>query len=126
MGQADRPGAEPVEELIRRMDRELAALREELFKAMTKHASMHSPHEGKSVIEEELDELWDHVKADTGRTTGACKEARQVAAMGLRYVLDLCQDVEAADAKAAEDQKRQLEALQKSFDAALAPTDGRA
>jgi hypothetical protein len=93
MGIADRPGSEPAEELIRRIDRELALLREELFKAMTKHAPMHSPHEGMSVIKEEVDELWDHVKADTGRTAAGRKEARQVAAMGLRYVLDLCQDV---------------------------------
>jgi hypothetical protein len=99
MGIADRPGSEPAEELIRRIDKELALVREELFKSMTKHAPMHSPHEGMSVIREEADELWEHVKADTGRTTKARKEARQVAAMGLRYVLDLCQNAEEEDEK---------------------------
>lgn len=94
MGIADRPGSEPAEELIRRIDKELALIREELFRSMTKHAPMHSPHEGMSVIREELDELWDHVKDDTGRTIAARKEARQVAAMGLRYVLDLCHDAD--------------------------------
>lgn len=64
-------------------------LQDELLTAMSKHAGMHSPHEGISVIREELDELWDHVKADTGRTPEARKEALQVAAMAIRYVVDL-------------------------------------
>ncbi len=105
MGIADRPGSEPARDLLRRIDEELDLLRNELIKAMTKHAPMHSPHEGHSVIREELEvELWAHVVADTGRTTAARKEARQVAAMGLRYVLDLCQHAEEEDAsiKAAE------------------------
>lgn len=72
----------------------LSSLRAELLSAMAKHAPMHSPHEGHSVIREEVDELWDHVKADTGQTPEARKEALQVAAMGIRYVLDLCDDAE--------------------------------
>lgn len=73
-----------------RIDKALGLLREELLRAMTKHAPMHSAHEGHSVIREELDELWDHVKVDTGHTAEARKEAMQVAAMGLRYALDIC------------------------------------
>lgn len=65
-------------------------LADALDAAMTRHAPMHSPHEGHSVIREELDELWEHVRADTGRTAAARKEAIQIAAMGLRYALDLC------------------------------------
>lgn len=99
MGIADRPGIEPAGDMIRRIDKELALIRAELFKSMTKHAPMHSPHEGMSVIREEEEELWQHVMADTGRTTKARKEARQVAAMGLRYVLDLCQNAEEEDEK---------------------------
>ncbi len=60
--------------------------------AIAKHRPMNSPHEGHSVIREEFEELWEHVRADTGRTPAARKEAIQVAAMGLRYVLDLCED----------------------------------
>jgi hypothetical protein len=67
-------------------------LSDALDKAMTRHAPMHSPHEGHSVIREELDELWEHVRADTGRSTEARKEAIQIAAMGLRYALDLCEE----------------------------------
>lgn len=63
----------------------------EVEKAMSKFAAFNSPHEGKAVIEEELDELWEHVRANTGRGAEARKEAIQVAAMGIRYVLDLCE-----------------------------------
>jgi len=69
------------------MDRSAEA--DALDAAMTKHPATHSPHEGWAVIWEELDELWAHVRADTGRTGDARKEAMQVAAMGLRYALDL-------------------------------------
>lgn len=77
-------------DLNNRIDRALLKLKGELFAAMSKHRGMHSPHEGHSVIREELDELWEHVRADTGDTDEARKEAMQVAAMGLRYALDLC------------------------------------
>jgi hypothetical protein len=79
--------------LEERIDAVLAEVRAELFKAMTKHPTpFHSPHEGHSVIREELDpELWSHVTGDTGRSPEARKEAIQVAAMGARYVLDLCE-----------------------------------
>ena len=62
---------------------------DEVKLAMIKHAPMHSPHEGISVLKEEVDELWDHVKADTGRTPPARLEAKQIAAMAIRYIVDL-------------------------------------
>ena len=72
-------------------------LADELDRAMTQHAPMHSPHEGWAVIREELEpELWEHVCRDTGRSAEARHEALQIAAMGLRYVLDLC-DREVSD-----------------------------
>ncbi len=52
---------------------------------------MHSPHEGYAVIREELDELWDEIKRDRGRELPAMEEAVQIAAMGVRYVLDLAE-----------------------------------
>jgi hypothetical protein len=63
----------------------------ELLRAIDKFPSINSPHEGKAVIEEELDELWTHVKANTGRSPEARREAIQTAAMALRYALDLCE-----------------------------------
>jgi hypothetical protein len=65
----------------------LSMVRAELLRAEAKHPPMHSPHEGHSVIREELDELWDHVKADTGSSHAAIKEAIQIAAMGARYAV---------------------------------------
>lgn len=63
---------------------------EEVKRATVKHGAMNSPHEGYAVILEELDELWEHVMADTGRSEGAKKEAIQIAAMGLKYAHNLC------------------------------------
>jgi hypothetical protein len=65
----------------------------ELVRAITKHAPMHSAHEGWAVIYEELDELWDEVRAwqpDTSDYSRMRKEAIQVAAMALRFAHDVC------------------------------------
>ncbi len=62
----------------------------ELVAAIGQHDAMATPHHGYAVILEELDELWEGVKSNAGRGLQARKEALQVAAMGMRYVLDLC------------------------------------
>jgi hypothetical protein len=56
--------------------------------ALRKHGPQHSPHEGIAVLQEEVDELWDEIKANRGRQASARAEAIQVAAMAVRYVLD--------------------------------------
>lgn len=75
-----------------RVSRELAEVRAELDQALARFPSFNSPHEGKAVIEEELDELWEHVKANRGRHPAARQEAIQIAAMAVRYVVDLCRE----------------------------------
>lgn len=67
----------------------------ELARAQAKFAPFNSPHEGYAVIKEELDELWERVRTKPGgRTTDAMGEAMQVAAMGLRYLVNLgCDEV---------------------------------
>ena len=72
------------------LDETLAMVRAEVARAMAKHPPMNSAHEGHSVIREELEELWDHVKADTGSSNDAHKEAIQVACTAVRYCLDVC------------------------------------
>ncbi len=62
-------------------------VREELRRAITKHHPMQSAHEGYAVILEELDELWQEVKH--GTPENARKEALQVAAMAIRFIIDL-------------------------------------
>lgn len=56
------------------------------------HGPIKSPHEGVALIREELDELWGElrkIKKSDVRTIGLKKEAIQVAAMALRFVVDL-------------------------------------
>lgn len=60
---------------------------DELQRASRKHGPIHSTHEGYAVIQEELDELWDAVKAND--LPHALLEAEQVAAMAIRFISDL-------------------------------------
>lgn len=55
--------------------------------ARRKFAPFNSSHEGYAVIAEELDELWDDVKANDVEHSIA--EAVQVGAMALRYIADM-------------------------------------
>lgn len=63
----------------------------EVDKAMNKYPEMKSPHEGYAILLEEVDELWDLVKAKQDRhdLLSMRKEAIQVAAMAIRFVYDL-------------------------------------
>jgi hypothetical protein len=70
-----------------------AEVLEELQRAVAKHPrSFNSSHEGYAVILEELDELWDEVKRQSDDRSYARmrKEAVQVGAMALRFILDVC------------------------------------
>jgi hypothetical protein len=75
------------------MDIVIRDVYDELRHAVGKFEPFNSPHEGYAVIKEELDELWDDVrKKNRGRSTAARGEAIQVAAMAVRYVVDLCDE----------------------------------
>lgn len=52
----------------------------------------HSPHEGIAVIKEEYDELWDEIKVKASCRDKAVmqKEASHLAAMAIRFLIDLC------------------------------------
>lgn len=65
---------------------------DELLAATKKFPPFNSAHEGYGIILEELDELWDEVKAKQGaRDVEAMrKEAMQVAAMAIRFMVDIC------------------------------------
>lgn len=62
----------------------------ELDKATRKHGTLHSAHEGYAVILEEVDELWAEVKKQQPLIGLQYREARQVAAMAIRFMLDVC------------------------------------
>lgn len=67
----------------------LKELEDETSRARAKHPNIHTPHEAYAVILEELDEYWDHVKADTALSYKARAELIQIAAMALRAIMDL-------------------------------------
>jgi hypothetical protein len=65
----------------------LSEIGAELLKAREKFKPLNSGHEGYAVILEELDELWDAVKENN--PSHARKEAKQVAAMALAFMLEV-------------------------------------
>ena len=71
-----------------KLDEAIAAAVAEIERARRKHTPLNSRHEGYAVILEELDELWDEIKADNNHL--ATREAVQVAAMGLAFLVELC------------------------------------
>lgn len=75
-------------------DATLLAVRIELELARRRYKPFNSAHEGYAVLLEEVDELWEEVrkqrsKRDTARLRA---EAVQVAAMALRFILDVCRE----------------------------------
>jgi hypothetical protein len=92
------------------------AVRAELARARAKYPDFHSSHEGHSLIREELEELWDLVKADHSTRPSDLNafgyksppnsppsyrqmmrdECIQVAAMAIRFIEDLCEENEDA------------------------------
>lgn len=69
----------------------LALVMEELISATKVHGPFHSAHEGISVIEEEFIELRDEVflKESKRIPEDMIEEAKQLAAMGLRFLIDV-------------------------------------
>lgn len=64
----------------------------EYGRACEMNGPFHSAHEGYAVILEELDELWEQVRLrDRDRDLDCmCREAVQIAAMALRFLVDVC------------------------------------
>ncbi len=66
-------------------------VKEEVKSAREKYPAFHSTHEGFAVIKEEVDELWDFIKATkfTGADDSMKAECIQIAAMAIRFIEDL-------------------------------------
>ena len=62
---------------------------EEYGRASRKFSPFNSAHEGYAVLREEVDELWDEVKRN-GPVSRMREEAIQIAAMAIRFVIDVC------------------------------------
>lgn len=67
----------------------------ELAAVRRKHPKFNSTHEGYAVLKEEVDEMWDEIKANN--TENSLDEAIQVAAMALSYIADISTDEQLAD-----------------------------
>lgn len=65
-------------------------IRTELFEATKKFGPFATTHEGYAVILEEMDELWDAIKDKEKGMAELEKEAIQVGAMALRFLIDIC------------------------------------
>lgn len=62
----------------------------EILRAKSIHKTdFHSVHEGYAVIKEEVDELWDECKVKIPDRTKLRTEAIQIAAMCLRFAIEL-------------------------------------
>ena len=64
----------------------------EALRAIKIFPAINTPHGGKAVIEEELDELWEAVKRKNVSDSELLKEATQVGAMAARFIADLILD----------------------------------
>lgn len=75
----------------KRISNILLAVQDEVVSAMSKYPRLNSAHEGYAVILEELDELWEEIKNNKRPDTLSRQwvEASQVAAMAVRYMLDV-------------------------------------
>jgi hypothetical protein len=77
--------------ITQRTEDAIAMVREEHRIAVFQHAPFHSAHEGIAVIEEEFDELKDEIwkKRERRDPSKLLKEAAHLAAMGLRFMVDI-------------------------------------
>jgi hypothetical protein len=66
----------------------------EFYRAIQRFPAMASGHEGWAILREEVDELWEEVKHNKRPPDqyirSMRKEAIQVAAMAMRFVIDVC------------------------------------
>lgn len=70
-------------------DAVIAAQKEYEQAVRTFPKALHSKHEGFAVLKEEVDELWEEIKRKDSRPDAVKKEALQVAAMALRFLVDI-------------------------------------
>jgi len=71
------------------VDAIMGMVRRELVSAQAQYGAFHSAHEGFAVILEEVDELWAEVRKREKDKKALRTEAVQVAAMAVRFVLDI-------------------------------------
>ena len=78
-----------------KQDEALELVRRELNVVQAIHPPFFSWHDGGGIIKEEYDELWEAIRKvkrfdDQSNYTALLKEAKQLAAMAIRFMVDLC------------------------------------
>ena len=68
----------------------LGEIGDEMKDATKKFGPFASAHEGYAIMLEELDELWDAIKDKDKNIDHIALEAKQVGAMALRFLIDIC------------------------------------
>lgn len=81
-------------ELNENLENIIEAAKAETLGALKNWPKFNSAHEGFAVLKEEVDELWEHVKTNQKKRHIADmkKEAIQIAAMALRFALEVCDE----------------------------------
>lgn len=74
---------------MRTLDAAMEEVRKELLGATMNHGKFASAHEGYAILLEEVDELWDEVKKRHKSNRRMRAEASQVAAMAIRFMIDI-------------------------------------
>ncbi|URM86526.1 hypothetical protein PBI_HILLTOPFARM_85 [Mycobacterium phage Hilltopfarm] len=78
-----------VEQLVQSFSPAATAMMTEAAVARVRYPAFNSAHEGWAVLYEEVDEMWDEVRADN--LERAIAEAIQVGAMAIRFVTEMRQ-----------------------------------
>jgi len=78
-----------------KQDEAIELVRRELNVATAVHGPMLTWHDGGDIIKEEYDELWDEIRKvrnrrDMSNVVALRKESKQLAAMAIRFMVDLC------------------------------------
>lgn len=77
------------------LEEDVAEVLDEVRKASKNWPKFNSAHEGYAILLEEVDELWDEVKVNQKRRDliKMRSEAKQVAAMAIRFMGDCCDEI---------------------------------
>lgn len=73
-----------------KLDYLMLEIKSELTTAMRHYPNFASYHEGYAFLLEEVDELWKEIKSKRQAKALIYKEAKQVAAMAMRIMFELC------------------------------------
>ena len=75
-----------------RYERVAADVLAEITRARLEHAPMRGAHEGYAILLEEVEELWEEVKDRRRELSAMRREAIQVAAMAIAFVVEVTDD----------------------------------